>query len=197
MQSEEDSGRGRPVAFSHLAVVVTDIELSARFYHQALGFERAERSYEGRGASLEQLMGLSAGSQIDALFLSHGTFLLELMAFRGTQSGTHGSRVREAVGFAHLSFVVDDINKCFERVRSLRGTALVESRTAIPFGGGEPVVLAFVTDPDGNRIELIEHPDDEARTAHGQFLNADSFDWPPVTAPRVLRDAPLQVAGGD
>lgn len=169
-------------AFSHLAVATTDLERSARFYEQAFGFERSERSYVGSGPSLEQVMELP-GAHIDGLFLSHGAFLLELLAYRSSDASARVPHAPDAVGLAHLSFVVEDVDACFERVRALGGTARGESRTAIPFGAGEPVVIAFVTDPDGNRIELIEHPDDDARAAHARFLRAGSLGWPPVVGP--------------
>lgn len=120
------------------------------------------------------------GAHIDGRFLSHDGFLLELLEYRSSDSSARVPHAPDAIGLAHLSFVVDDVDACFERVRALGGTTRDESRTAIAFGGGKDVVIAFVTDPDGNRIELIEHPDDDARAAHARFLRTDALDWPPV-----------------
>jgi hypothetical protein len=36
----------------------------------------------------------------------------------------------------------------------------------------------FVADPDHNKVELIEHPDDAERTAHSHFLGCDALGWP-------------------
>ena len=168
-------------AFSHLAVAVTDLGRSARFYERAFGFRRAARSYVGTGPRLERVMELP-GAHVDGLFLRHGGFLLELLAYRSSDPDARVPHAPDAIGFAHLSFVVDDIDSAFVRVGEAGGTVRPESRMSTAFGGGEPVAMAFVTDPDGNRIELIEHRDDRARRTHGRFLGADTLGWPPAVS---------------
>lgn len=55
--------------------------------------------------------------------------------------------------YGHIAIGVDDAAACCERVRAGGGKV---SREAGPVKGGT-TVIAFLEDPDGYKIELIEH----------------------------------------
>lgn len=55
-------------------------------------------------------------------------------------------------GFGHIAIAVDDAAAACERIRASGGTV---TREAGPVKGGTSVI-AFVQDPDGYKIELIE-----------------------------------------
>ena len=54
--------------------------------------------------------------------------------------------------YGHVAIGVDDAKAACERVRAAGGTV---TRDARPVKGGR-TVIAFVADPDGYKIELIE-----------------------------------------
>ncbi|GIL06533.1 MAG: hypothetical protein AMXMBFR72_28960 [Betaproteobacteria bacterium] len=54
--------------------------------------------------------------------------------------------------FGHIAIAVDDARAACERIRAAGGTV---TREAGPVKGGS-TVIAFVQDPDGYKIELIE-----------------------------------------
>ena len=54
--------------------------------------------------------------------------------------------------FGHTAFAVDDVYKTCEQVKAKGGTV---TREAGPVKGGN-TVIAFVQDPDGYKIELIQ-----------------------------------------
>lgn len=56
--------------------------------------------------------------------------------------------------FGHIAIAVDDARAACERIRAAGGTV---TREAGPVKGGS-TVIAFVQDPDGYKIELIEKP---------------------------------------
>jgi len=56
--------------------------------------------------------------------------------------------------FGHIAIAVDDARAACERIRAAGGTV---TREAGPVKGGT-TVIAFVQDPDGYKIELIEKP---------------------------------------
>lgn len=56
--------------------------------------------------------------------------------------------------FGHIAIAVDDARAACERIKAAGGTV---TREAGPVKGGS-TVIAFVQDPDGYKIELIEKP---------------------------------------
>lgn len=75
---------------------------------------------------------------------------IELTYNWGTDSYDLGS------AFGHLALGVPDVAAACENIRAAGGNI---SREAGPVKGGTSVI-AFVTDPDGYKIELIQRPGD-------------------------------------
>jgi predicted enzyme related to lactoylglutathione lyase len=61
------------------------------------------------------------------------------------------------VGLTHLSLRVDDLDAALGTLEGLGGRVLAETCVSIPAAGTR---AAFVLDPDGTRIELVEAPGD-------------------------------------
>ncbi len=61
-------------------------------------------------------------------------------------------RYELGTAFGHIAIAVDDARAACERIRAAGGTV---TREAGPVKGGS-TVIAFVQDPDGYKIELIE-----------------------------------------
>lgn len=119
----------------HTALRVGDMERSKRFYMDALGMQvlrEADRS--------EQKYSLC--------FLGYDreTAYIELIYNYGVDSYDIGG------GFAHIAVSCDDVAAACDRMRELGYTILREPG---PIKGGE-TRIAFVQDPDGYRIELIQ-----------------------------------------
>lgn len=67
----------------------------------------------------------------------------------------HGvDRYELGTAFGHIAIAVDDAAAACDRIRAAGGTV---TREAGPVQGGT-TVIAFVTDPDGYKIELIQSP---------------------------------------
>ncbi len=166
------------MAYSHIAIVVDDIDESEAFYRNVFGFSAATGRFHGSGTELARLMGTD-NARIEGLFMSCGGLVIELLHYVDVVSSVAGGRDPSQLGYAHLSFVVDSVSDRMSLASKWGGSARLESRTEIRFGPGAAVVMGFVADPDGNQIELIEHPDDDAARDHARFLKADSIGWPP------------------
>ena len=121
---------------AHNAVTVRDMDESIRFYTEALGFKKAfEFSHPETGAPW-----------IVYLYIRKGEFL-EL--FYG---GTEDNPWRDSlIGFNHFCFEVDDIFASVERVRAAGYPIDIE-----PNQGCDGNWQAWVTDPNGVRIELMK-----------------------------------------
>jgi lactoylglutathione lyase len=121
----------------HTMLRVADMDRSIAFYTSVLGMEllRQQDFPEGR-------------------------FTLAFVGFNNEKDGavielTHNwdvSKYELGTGFGHIAIGVDDVYEACEKIR-IKGGEVV--REAGPMKGGTSVI-AFVKDPDGYMIELLE-----------------------------------------
>jgi glyoxylase I family protein len=136
---------------SHAGICVSDIDRSMRFYCDGLGFEAAERydldstAMPGLDASLEVDGPLSLISQM----IVSGGMKIELLAYPDRTVGGTPSTSRALLGLTHLSFNVDRVDTAAARLVEFGGTILDHTRS------DAGIVLLFLSDPDGTRIELM------------------------------------------
>jgi lactoylglutathione lyase len=124
-----------PLAYAHTCVRVRDRDASVRFY-EALGFERRGRlNFE---TAYNIYMGLPGGADV-----------LELTVNRG-----HDEPYDLGTGYNHLAVTVEDIEAVLATLRDLGVEP--EKPPYHPGGREELPLIAFVADPDGYRIELID-----------------------------------------
>lgn len=121
----------------HTMIRVGNLERSIAFYTEVLGMRLLRRKdYEGGRFTLA-FVGYGEESEEAVIELTHNW---------DTDSYDLGS------GFGHIALAVDDATAACEQIRQ-RGGIVV--REAGPMKHGN-TVIAFVEDPDGYRIELIE-----------------------------------------
>lgn len=164
-------------AYSHVAIVVTDIDVSQAFYTAVFGFRPARGRFLGEGPDLALIMGVER-PRIEGLFMTCDGFVIELLRYVDDDTPPAPTPPTRP-GYRHLSFIVADVAATMDAALANGGSARAESRVAIEMGSGAPVVFGFVADPDGNSIELIGHPDASAERDHAAFLRTDSIGWPP------------------
>ena len=136
----------------HLGLCVSDLAASIRFYCDGLGFEQVE----GYDLDTAMLAGLGAALEIDgpvavrSQMIVREAMKIELLAYREPAPVGVPSMSRGALGFTHLSFVVDNLEASIAHLVAHGGTLLAGTRQN--FG----VQLVFLADPDGARIELMQ-----------------------------------------
>lgn len=123
--------------FLHTMLRVGNLERSIKFYTEVMGMsllrttERPDQNYSlafvGYGKNPEQ-------AEIELTY-NHGVEAYDL-----------GS------GYGHIAIAVPDAYAACDKIRGFGGAV---TREAGPVKGGD-TVIAFVTDPDGYKIELIE-----------------------------------------
>jgi glyoxylase I family protein len=160
--------------FSHIAMSVADLERAVDFYTGVFGFS-AGKPYAAAGRRVAALMEADPQG-FDGVFLRLDDLLLELLAHARPIPPDQVPRRAAELGIAHLSFVVDDLAEVIARVEAAGGH--VRTRLQHEFEPGPATEIVFCTDPDGNRIELIEHPDRAQAGAHRRFLGLSDLGWP-------------------
>jgi catechol 2,3-dioxygenase-like lactoylglutathione lyase family enzyme len=147
--------------FFHASFTVADIERSKRFYGETLGLElvhaaRHDKPYTGvqvgfPGAILEVAAFRIPGVEPQAS--SHVLELVEYVEPRGVQLDTRSNNV----GASHVCFVPDDIHAEHARLASL-GVEFVSPPVEITHGPNAGGFTAYLRDPDGNGLELLQGP---------------------------------------
>lgn len=121
----------------HTMIRVGDLQRSIHFYTEVMGMKLLRTSDRP-----EQKYALAFVGYDDETSQS----VLELTYNYGVDRYDLGA------GFGHIAIAVDNAAAACERIRTAGGTV---TREAGPVKGGTSVI-AFVQDPDGYKIELIE-----------------------------------------
>lgn len=121
----------------HTMIRVGDLDRSIKFYTEVLGMRELKRQDFPEGKFTIVYVGY--GSMDDAA-------TIELTYNYGVESYDHGT------AFGHIAIAVPDAYAACEEIKR-RGGVVV--REAGPMKHGT-TVIAFVNDPDGYKIELIQ-----------------------------------------
>lgn len=125
----------------HTMLRVGNLERSLAFYQEALGMRVLRQQEVPAGKYTLAFIGYGEESE---------GAVLELTYNWGVESYTLGT------AFGHVAIEVDDAKLACERVRGLGerlGGKVVREAGPVKFG---TTVIAFLEDPDGYKIELIE-----------------------------------------
>ena len=134
---------------THVGLCVEDLERARRFYTEALGFTFASDLKPDDGAT-GKLLGIDPPVGLTAVYLTLGTFTLELLHYDRPENPGFRSRVMNEPGLTHLSITADDVPATLERVRQLGGEVIESSNLG---------VAVLIRDPDGQIVELLARRD--------------------------------------
>ena len=135
--------------FLHTMLRVGNLQRSIDFYTQVLGMQLLRKSENPEYKYSLAFLGFEGGNP--------GQAELELTYNWGTDSYDHGN------AYGHIALGVPDAHAACEKIKAAGGNV---TREAGPVKGGS-TVIAFVTDPDGYKIELIERSEGTAGTGLG------------------------------
>jgi len=132
-----ESGESR---FLHTMLRVKDLDKSLRFYTEQLGMKLLRKRDYPTGKFTLAFVGYGDESDSTAIELTHN--------WEQAEPYLLGS------GFGHLAVSVPDVYKACERLAAA-GVKIPRPAGPMAHGGS---VIAFIEDPDGYRIELIQRP---------------------------------------
>ncbi|HTR16868.1 MAG TPA: lactoylglutathione lyase [Acetobacteraceae bacterium] len=127
--------------FLHTMIRVRDLERSIAFYTTLLGMQELRRWDVPEGRYTLAFLGFGDNST--------GQAELEL-----TYNWDHTGPYELGTAFGHLAIGVPNVAAAAEKVRQ-GGGKVTREPGPVKFG---KTVIAFVEDPDGYKIELIERP---------------------------------------
>lgn len=129
-----------PESFFHVAIKVDDVDEGVEFYREFFDADVLERGHarDGEGATAVDHAALDIADK--------RVYLFERAPYEAA-----GLVDDLPVGFLHFGFVVDDVERAYEELVTSGVEIVME-----PSVFGE-LKIAFVADPAGVRIELLEH----------------------------------------
>lgn len=122
----------------HTMIRVGDLKRSIDFYTRIMGMKLLRTSENPEYQYSLAFVGYSDESESSVIELTYNW---------GTDKYDHG------MAFGHIAIGVDDVAKMCEDVRQAGGRV---TREAGPVKGGK-TIIAFVEDPDGYKLELIQN----------------------------------------
>jgi glyoxylase I family protein len=134
----------------HVAVGVRDMVKAISFFTEVLGMEPDYTAHH-EGENPSRISGVP-DAVLDICVVKKGCMRIELIDYRRKDGSGFGYRRQNDIGFLHISFLVPDIDKEYERIRSLGYEFLSPPLTGRPNG---PRVCYFYG-PDNVVIELYQ-----------------------------------------
>ena len=126
--------------FLHTMLRVGDLQRSINFYTQVLGMKLLRRSENPEYKYSMAFVGYGSNPEHAELELTYN----------------HGvDRYEMGTAYGHVALGVPDIYAACDKIRAAGGNV---TREPGPVKGGA-TVIAFLTDPDGYKVELIERKD--------------------------------------
>lgn len=146
----DDGGEARTLqaqspALAHTMLRVGDLEASLAFYVGKLGMTLRRFEPYPSGRFTLAFVGYGDGPTAPTIELTHNWDRRDY---------------RKGDGFGHIAIGVADVRATCEALAA-RAVEIVRPpgpMAAISTTGAAPETIAFIVDPDGYRIELVEHP---------------------------------------
>lgn len=123
----------------HTMLRVGDLERSIDFYTEVIGMELLRTTERPEQKYTNVFVGFNGGNR-------NGEAEIELTYNHGVSDYELGT------AYGHIALGVDDVAATCERIRAAGGKV---TREPGPVKGGA-TVIAFVEDPDGYKVELVD-----------------------------------------
>ncbi|MDJ0790054.1 MAG: VOC family protein [Myxococcota bacterium] len=141
--------------YVHTDLIAHDWRRLAGFYERVFGCERVPPERDYRGPDLDAGTGIPGGhlTGVHLRLPGCGAEGPTLELFQYDEPEPAGSRAVNRPGFTHIAFQVDDVESARAEVLSEGGSAVGRVVELEPEPGSR-VCWCYVTDPEGNVIEL-------------------------------------------
>lgn len=143
------------IKYTHTNIVARDWRKVAEFYEHVLGCDPVPPERHAVGDWVERCTGVP-GAEVRGIHLRLPGYgdngpTLEIFQYNNKEEGPEPAINRP--GFAHLAFEVDDVEAVKDKVLAAGGCC-VGDLVIIEIAGAGTITLIYMTDPEGNIIEL-------------------------------------------
>ena len=141
--------------FGHVNVIARDWRALARFYENVFGCKPVPPERDYRSRDLDAGTGLR-DAHLTGMHLrlpGHGDNGPTLEIYSYDEFAPAVTPVINRPGFTHIAFAVDDVERARREVLAAGGNVVGETVT-LRIATGAKVTFCYLTDPEGNIIEL-------------------------------------------
>ena len=104
--------------FLHVGIGVKDLEKSVKFYTEVMGMEEEYRTHN-EGEKISRIVGVK-DVDMDVCVVKKNNIRIELLDYKNDGLKKQNKHIGQAEpGLIHLAFLVDDVDKEYERIMSL------------------------------------------------------------------------------
>jgi glyoxylase I family protein len=146
------------IAADHTGFTVANIERSLAFWQNVLGFELSHRAHH-TGDLASEVTGVSGAEILIAVLKAPG-HRIELLEYLAPPDRKRADLRPCDVGFAHVALMVDNLDAVLKAIAASNWTAAGQPQT-LKNGPNAGRRVAYVRDPDGTTIELMQPPADK------------------------------------
>jgi catechol 2,3-dioxygenase-like lactoylglutathione lyase family enzyme len=136
----------------HSGFTVADVRHLARFFRECLGFETTE-PHAPPSDMLSRIIGVP-GAEALIVYVTAPGHTIELLEYRLPPTITRAAPRPCDVGFAHLAFLVDDVQRV-AAAASAHGFAVLSDIPRIETGRSAGRRATYLRDPQGFTVELM------------------------------------------
>lgn len=151
-------------AADHIGLTVSDMDRSVAFYTLLLGEEPMFRETWDNVEYVGDVVGYPGVNLEGAFFRLPGGVMLELLQYHHPEPQRVDMETYN-IGNAHLCLVTPDMQADFDRLEG-HVTFRSPGPVRVPWGPYKGGALAYLRDPDGISIELLELPSDGPAPGH-------------------------------
>ncbi len=142
------------VAADHTGITVSNLERSVQFWQNVLGFEFSHAAHQ-KGELAQEITGV-AGAEIKlAVLRTPGGHKIELLEYLAPPDSKCAYLRPCDVGFVHVALLIDDLDAVLERIAAF-GWKAAGKPQILKSGPNTGKRVAYVRDPDGTTIELMQ-----------------------------------------
>jgi len=104
--------------FLHVGISVIDLEKSVRFYTDVMQMDLDYRT-KNKGEIISRIVGVE-NADFDVAVVRKGNLRIELLDYKSEEKKERATYpAQDQPGLVHISFLVDDVHKEYERIKAM------------------------------------------------------------------------------
>jgi catechol 2,3-dioxygenase-like lactoylglutathione lyase family enzyme len=147
-------------AYHHVGVRVSNIAEAIQFYRDALGARVLVDPYEHTGEVADSITGHRGSTMRMAQLAFDGDAggFVELFEFSPAELAPDEPVPYTHQQVLHFGLQVDDVHATLASVEAAGGSRVFDPRQMASGDAADVITVCYCRDPDGNVIELADHP---------------------------------------